>query len=258
MLTTQRRQITLAVLLLSISLLSLQPGFTNADKNQNTGTITIDASGQATPLGKGKGSGFPGAAILTLTGLVHTEGKDELKLGGLTGGLQIGSSNYPITEGKGETNNHGTVEINAKASDGNRKLELKLHGRIQGGNVFFYQPESKLAPLYWLSLSGQVILSLDASTSSNNSHSGNKFATVTVTVTNTLTTSNNVAATQTVTQTRNNTATVTEFNNQTLTVVQTVTGTNSTIYKTVTATVSNITTTQTVTTTVANTTITHT
>ncbi len=232
-------------------MLAVYPTMTLEKPQQTPATILINADGQAFSNGKGKPSTAGSSATLTLSGAVHTKGNGAFKLEALTGSLQVGSVSHAIVGGKGEINKNDKIEINAKTSDGARKLELVLHGHIQGDMVVFNRPESKLSPFYFLSLTGQLSFSTDTTTTSTTA-SGNGTVTVTVTQNNTVT--------ETVTQIQDNTLTVTETANQTLTetVTQTVTetGANSTITvtETVTTTVANAT--ITVTETVANTTLT--
>ncbi len=293
-LKTQTPQLTLALTILIVSLLSLQPGLLLAVQRSQQGTISINAAGQATPIDH-KATG--GSATLSLSGNVQTKGSDPLKITGLTGSLQIGSQNYPVFNGQGEANNKGTIEINAKANGkgnhGNNQYELVLHGSMQGNSLTFSSPQSKFASMFFLSLSGQtsIILNTSSSTSSSSTTSSSSSSssssstasapTVTQTVTETTTeTVNNVTTTTlfskatttvsgnvTVTQTVNNGTTTTVTNNQTVseTVTQppnvTVTTThfnNQTVTITVTSTGANSTITETVTTTATNSTITET
>lgn len=267
MLQKQKRRYSLVILLLAVSLLSIAP--TIALASQQTGTITINATGQATPIDH-KETG--GAATLSLTGNVRTEGSDPLKISGITGSLQVGGNNYAIIGGQGESNNHGLLQINAMASGGSGKkqqFELVLHGNMQGGNVVFDSHQSKLASMFFLSLSGSANVTLNtfsivsnssssSSSTSSNSTTSSAAPTVTQTVNQTVTeTSNNtstVFSNQTITQPLNVTVTTTLPVNQTITLTETTTLGNSTITQTVTTTVANSTITET--TTVANTTIT--
>ena len=262
----RKRQLAFAALLLSVSLLALQPGITLADrKQQQQGTISINASGQALPIGNGNGNGkgnhnnSPSSATLSLTGTLFSDGS-EMKIGGISGSLQIGSTTYPFSGGEGEGNNKGQLEIQTKTGGGQHGMELVLHGNMQGSNVAFTQPQSKLASLFFLSLNGQVSVNLSIISPSQG---GAQTVTVTQTITqnNTVTSTQNVTSIQTVTV--NNTQTVTETtvtqtNNSTITETVTQPGTNSTITETITQPGTNSTITETITTTVANTTITAT
>ena len=228
------------------------------------GTITINATGQATPLNKGKGS--PSAATLSLNGTAFEQGNGALSLDHLHGSLVVGSTNYTILDGQGEVNKNGDAQINAQVNDGKHRNwywnELDLHGSIQGTNATFNSPESKLSSLYFLSLTGQVGLTLktvtfspknphneenETSTSRKNHHGEeeNETTTVTLTVNNTLTETQNNTVTQTVTVPQNITVTLTLSSNRTIISTQTQTVANTTITNFVTTT-----------TTVANTTIT--
>lgn len=254
-----------AALLIVVSILAQQPRMILAAPNQQ-GTVSINATGQAFPIGNGNGKGkgnnkgSQSSATLTLTGNAGMDG-NELKLSGLSGMLQIDSTNYPLSGGDGEGNKHGNLEIQTQ-SNGGDGMELVLHGSMDGNNVFFTNPQSKLASLFFLSLSGQITINVNSGTNNSNSsttsESGDQPVTVTQTSTETVTQNNTI--------TQNGTTTVTELQNQTFTVTQPVnitltetitqpenvtitvtqTGTNSTITQTIT-TVSNSTTTETVT-----------
>jgi hypothetical protein len=255
--TTKKPRFPLGMSLLVASMLALYPAMILKKAQQRTATVSVKVNGQAYPNGKNKPASTFSSAALTLTGSVQTDGKGELKLGDLAGNLQIGIANYTITSGQGEVNKKGKIEINANTSDVGKKLELILHGNTQGETVVFDSKESKLSPLYFLSLTGQVTVTMPATsmgtTESDHDHPHENVI-VTVTQRNTVT--------ETTTQIQDNTVTVTETNNQavTETVTQTVTtpATNSTvtITETVTSTVANST--ITVTETVANTTLTAT
>ncbi len=204
-------------------------------------------------LGKNKGQTSP--AILNLAGLAQADGNDHTTINGLSGALLIGSTNYTFSNGHGEANNHGSTEIQARTNSGNNKLELDLNGHMQGnGSIVFTQPQSKLSPLYFLSLSGQVTINLQSISTTRTSksythteHEHRNQTTVTVT--------QNQTVFETVTQTQNNTQTVTQANNQTVTVTQ---NNNQTIIETITQSGTNSTITVTATTTVANVTVTTT
>jgi len=242
-------------MLLAVSLLALAPTLTIADAQKQIGTIGINATGQGTSIGKGKGtSSF---ATLVLKGGAQSDGNGELKLNGLTGFLLIGSVNYTITGGQGDVSNKGKTEINGKTKGGdnkNDKNELVLHGTLQGTNVAFDSHESKLSSLYSLTLTGQANLTVNSTNSKNqqdendNENEGEastQTATLTsfVTLNNTVTKTqlNNQTITQTVTEPTNITVTTTKSLNQTITVTKTETIANTTITNTVTTTVANTT-----------------
>jgi hypothetical protein len=255
----QKRQLGIALLLLAVSIFALQPNITLADQPNSKGTLSISATGQAYGIGKNKGQ--TSTATLNLAGQAQGQGNKQLSLYALTGILLIGSTNYTFTNGHGESNNPGSTEIEANTKGGNNKLELDLHGSINGSNVTFTQPQSKLSSLYFLSLTGQVTLNLQTFTTTSKSYT--KSFTHTETddehqhKNQTTTITQNQTIFQTITQTVNNTQTVTQGNNQTITV--TVTQNNTpTVTETVTQSATNSTVTVTTTTTVANTTITTT
>ena len=253
--TLQKHKNALALMLLSVALISLVPTLTIADAQKLTGTIGIKATGQATPIGQGKGT--PSLAMLVLNGTVQSEGNGELKINSITGFLQIGSVNYTIASGQGQVNNGGKSEINAKTNGGKGKNELVLHGTIQGSNVAFDSHESKLSSLFFLSLTGHVTITMNTYSSTSKSKSevetehqdegnhSNQTVTETIFVTQNKTVfstvNNNFTTTQNVTKQNNITVTVTKPVNTTITVTTTQTIANSTITKIVTTTVANTT-----------------
>ena len=250
--TTQKRRFGIALVLLTASILALYPTITLEKPQQGSATISIKADGQAFSNAKGKPSITSSAATLTLTGSVQTKDNGQLKLNDLAGSLQIGLAAYTITHGDGEVNKKGKIEINAKTSDADKKLELILHGNTQGDTVVFDSKESKLSSLYFLSLKGQAAVTVPT-TSTTESPS----ETVTVTVTESGTT------TETVTEIQENTITLTESSNQTITetATQTITELATTSTVTVTETSNQTlteTTTQTVTETLPSVTVTET
>ncbi len=120
----------------------------------STGVLTINASGQATVIGNAAGNASLSATLL-LNGTVSTNNGGQLKIGGITGTMSIGTQSYAIVSGQGTENGKGMVEINAQTSNGQ---ELTLHGAIQGNSAMFTAPESKLASQYFLSLQGPVTI----------------------------------------------------------------------------------------------------
>jgi len=243
--TTQKRRFGIALVLLTASVLALYPTMTLEKPQLGNASISIEADGQALPIGKGKPSSSGSSASLTLSGTVRTSNDGELKLDDLTGSLQVGSAGYVITGGKGEANKKGKIEINAKTSDAGKKLELILHGNTQGDTIIFDSKESKLSSLYFLSLKGQVAITMPTTSTTTTE---NPVETVTVTVTQ------NNTTTETVTQIQENTVTVTETSNQTTTETATQTITEPATTSTITVTeTSNQTLTETTTQTVTET-----
>jgi hypothetical protein len=233
-------QLALAVLLVAVSVLALQPPFTQADQRSQLGTLALGASGLATPIGKGN-SGSTDSATLSLNGIVYSNNGGQFKSGGITGWLEIGSTNYTLSDGQGEENSHGRLQIGLNANGGKHHLELILNGNMQGNDVNFTSPQSKLSDLYFLSLNGQITLSPNSPYTYSHSNKSereyeNHNHNVTVTLNQTVTESETITLNQTVTE--NNTVTVIQSNNVTITVTenQTVTET-STRHENVTTTV---------------------
>jgi hypothetical protein len=97
--------------------------------------------------------------------------QEDIKMSDLAGTLTIGPTTYTITGGDGNISGKGEIEIHAKTSQGH-ELDLVLHGIFSSssyssyssatttqGKIVFTSPESKLASLYFLSLTGQANLS---------------------------------------------------------------------------------------------------
>jgi len=177
-----KKQLAIATLLIAVSVIALQPT-TQAYPNSQ-GTITLNAMGQAFPIGNGKNKETQNSASLSLTGNVGFDG-NQLNVGGLSGDLQIGPTIYSLSGGQGEGNKNGELEIQAKSNSGKDNLELVLHGNLKGNNVTFTQPQSKLASLFFLALFGQITVNSSNTTVSSGSTSEDH--TVTVTQTNTVT-----------------------------------------------------------------------
>jgi hypothetical protein len=254
---SRTRQYTLALVLLTISLLSLQPAPTIADKQPTQNTLSINATGQASPIRKGKGQGPLSAVTLSLNGTSNRDENGQLKVYQLTGTLEIGATTYAISEGYGDANKDGKLEINSKASDGSHEQELILNGNVQGNTISFNSPESKLASTYFLTLSGQITSktrSTNTSQRDNENESENEISPTGET--NDSQSEQNDTVTQTVTRTVTQNNTSTQLSNRTIILTLTKTISNATITETVTTTLANETVTNTVTTTVANTTIT--
>lgn len=269
--TPQKRRYLLAIMLLAVSILTVAPSLSRADQQSQNGTIAINASGQGTPIDK---KSTCGPATLSLSGSVNSEDNSQFKIKDITGNLQLGSNTFSISNGQGEANKKGTIQINAKSNGhGDHGYELVLHGNLQGTSVNFDSKESKFSSLCFLSLSGQANINVNSEQSSSNTSEGDgedhsstsaALQTVTQTVTATQTVSNattktefsNHTITESLSPPLNVTTTVTQLNNQTITITTTQTVANSTITQTSTTTVANVTITQNATITVANTTIT--
>jgi hypothetical protein len=262
--TTQKRQFGLALLLMTASVLALYPTMT-LETPQQSAVVSINANGQAFPYAKGKPSGNFSAAALTLYGSIRSDCIGGLELGDLAGSLQIGLANYTVTNGEGVFNKKNNIDINAKASDAGKKLELILHGSTQNDTVVFDPKGSRLFPLYSLSLKGtaNVTMPTTSTCTTESDHIFHKNTTARL--------GHNNTVTETVTQTLNTTVTATETSTTTVTeqpitvtenVTQTVTQTTTEPASTSTVTVteppstSTVTVTETVTSTVANSTIT--
>jgi hypothetical protein len=231
--TTQKRQFGLALLLMTASVLALYPTMTLEKPQPKSAVVSIKANGQAFQNTKGKPSTSFSSATLTLYGTVRVDCNEGLELGDLAGSLQIALANYTVTSGEGHVNKKNKIDINAKTSDAGKKLELILRGNAQNNTVVFDSKESKLFPLYFLSLKGQANVTMPTTstctTETDNDHLYYKNTTARLIHNNTVT--------ETVTQT------VTEpASTSTVTVTETVTSTIANLTITVTETASNTTT----------------
>jgi hypothetical protein len=272
-----RREYTLAILLITASLISLTP--TRANPLPQTHAITINATGQATRI---TDSGLSGPATLTLTAYAYNDSNQALQIQNATGVLQIDSANYTITNGHGNANKFGDIFIIGDTSPDTG--QLFLHGTLQGNNLAFVSPESRLASLASLALSGSITTGtpqqtnpIATSTTSNNNstvlstHSNTtQNANMTLAKTQSNSSAENVTQTTTLNTTlveqtnvtqlastsgSNSTTTFSALSNQT---VPYSPGTSNNVTVTVTQTVTDVTITNTITVTVANVTITQT
>lgn len=237
-----------------VALANFYPAFMVAADPDPTGDFSLDATGNATGIKNGKNLP-PVPASLSIAGSALSEGDDdddEIKLRDISGILVIGSDTYAISDGKGVLNlKNGKFEIHGK-TNGDKKLELILHGYLNGDTAIIQAPQSKLSSMYFLSMTGGYSLSFTTTTET-------ETETETVTVTETVYIT--IVSNSTVTTTVQEITTTTVISNSTITIVQNVTQTvtetvaNSTIVLTTTQTVANTTIVVTTTETVANTTI---
>ena len=160
------------ILLLTVSLLSFAP--VHADQVQ-TGTVVFHLTGQAASVDNA--TGLSGSTTLDLAGNLQGDGNGGLVIQNLTGNLQVGSENYTITTGHGDSNKRGEFVIFGETGSG----ELILHGTIQNNQtVIVDSPPSRLSSLAYLALSGSMtvsssvndsLMSVSVSASDNNTSS---------------------------------------------------------------------------------------
>jgi len=165
---TPKKQFAIALLLVTVSLLSFYPAVSFAKPEQQSGTISIVAPGQDFPLGNQKCNGQGSFANLTLSGNIQSQTGNEFKIEIVKGSLNftLGKANLTITGGHGELNKKGMVQINARALNGTQSLQLILHGSINNGKAAFACPQSKLAGVFFLSLSGTATVTTTTTTHS--------------------------------------------------------------------------------------------
>ena len=103
---TRNRRIALTIAFLAVLLIPFMP-MAYAKNPTSTGAISLNVTGNAVPIGKGKTTGSPLSATLTLTGSAYSEGNgNQIKFFNLTGSLQIGpkhnshrnANNNPVLE----------------------------------------------------------------------------------------------------------------------------------------------------------------
>jgi hypothetical protein len=138
------------MLLLAISIISITPPLIRADQQSLTVPVTINASGQATAIANS--TTVP--TTLNLTGTSYRNSNQWLIIQNTTGTLEIGQSTFDIVDGQGSVNNLGDIAIFASTPSG--VGQLILHGTINGTGVNFDSPQSQLAAIAYLSLSGTI------------------------------------------------------------------------------------------------------
>ena len=232
MMSTKRQHMALVILLVSVSVVALQAPLSSLVRAQQLGFVTINASGIAFRIEDGTSA----SATLTLTGTSQDE-----KLGDLSGTLLIGSLTYNISNGQGEANRRGIINILADAGD-NRNLTL--YGTNRNGDLVFNFPESKLSPQYSLYLVGQLSSSNSSSSpssessipnqssseaSSSSTQNENENATIIQIVTSAQPTTQSATSAPPITQAGSSETVVTVTANVTVTVTTTSTVANTTI-----------------------------
>ena len=271
-----RREHMLAALLIAVSLIVLTPTPSHAAPVTQTQPVTINATGQATRI---TDSGVAGPAALTLKANAYNDSNHLLQIQNATGSLQIGSTNYIITNGHGNANKFGDIFLVGDTSPDNG--QLFLHGTLNGNNVAFTSPESRLSSLASLALSGSMTSgtllqsgtvvnsatsnstaspmqpnkTLTQNTTLTKSQSNLPAANVTQTTVGNATLAGQVNVTESVSVSQSNSTSNSSLSNQTIPYSP---GTSSNVTVTVIHTVANVTITHTVTITVANVTVTQT
>jgi hypothetical protein len=271
-----RREYMLAALLIAVSLIVVIPIPSHAAPLTQTQPVTINAAGQATRI---TDNGLSGSATLTLKANAYNDSNHLLQIQNATGSLQIGSTNYTITNGHGNANKFGDIFLIGDTNPDNG--QLFLHGTLKGNSLAFDSPASRLSSLASLALNGSMTTGTLLQTgpvaisATSNSTVSSMQSNTTLTRNMTLTTSqsNSVAAnvtqstvgnatlagqgnvTESVTLSRSNSTSTSSSSNQTIPYSPVV---SSNVTVTMTHTVANITINHTVTVTVANVTITQT
>jgi hypothetical protein len=261
----------IAALFVTIAILSLAPTLAHADQQSQPETITLNMTGQATAIG----SGLSGASTLNLTADAYENSSQWLIIQNVTGSLHIGPTVFQITGGQGSASKFGAVAIFADTNS--EKDQLILHGAMNGQTLTFDSPQSQLASISYLSLSGTVNENTGpiGNFSANPANTDENFTSLTtglrndttdasstpsVTLNNstdsTIPTSGNAAPSSGIQAPANITVTKTQYVNQTISVTQTVA--NVTVRYTATSTVANTTITQANVTTTVNATTTST
>ncbi len=151
-LNTETRKLTVAALIVAISILAIQPSLAHA---QTTQPVTITARGSAVSSTNTSGTGSS-SAYLTLIGTANVNGGD-IQLTGMTGIFQIGPQFFTVTGGQGQTNNQTTIQLNLQVSGGG---PLVLQGKVavsgEGYTVLFTPQQSNLQSQYSIWLYGNL------------------------------------------------------------------------------------------------------
>ena len=100
---TEARELTLAALLVAVSIMAIQPALVHAASQ----SVTITARGSATPTVSGMGGASPSASIY-LIGTAVLNGGD-VQLTQMTGILQVGPVFYTVIGGQGQTSNQASM-----------------------------------------------------------------------------------------------------------------------------------------------------
>lgn len=165
MIQTREKHLALSILVVCVSVLALQTPLSSLVHAQvilTQSSVMLSATGIAFRIDDGSTT----SATLMLTGNMQNDQNG--KLGDLSGNLQIGSITYNISNGQGEANRQGNIEIIADAGD---QQNLTLHGTNRMGDVIFEFPESELSSQYSLYLVGQLSSSGNSLFSSPSSES---------------------------------------------------------------------------------------
>jgi len=142
-------QSLLTILLLAVSIIAITPLIHAAQPATNL--ITINATGNATPIGNGPS----GPTTLNLKAMSYRDQNNWLIIQNATGTLTIGSSTFAIFNGQGSVNSFGDVAIFADTNASSSQSELVLHGSMTESNVSFDSP-SQLVSSANLALSGTL------------------------------------------------------------------------------------------------------
>ena len=152
-LNSETRKLTVAALLLAVSILAVQPSLANAAPQ----SVTITARGSAYPTASGMGGISPSANIY-LIGTANLSGNN-VQLSQLTGILQIGPTFYTVTGGQGQANNPNTIQLNLQVG-GSSPGPLVLQGQFsvsgEGYVLLFVPQQSNLENQYSLWLYGNL------------------------------------------------------------------------------------------------------
>jgi len=147
--SNRTHQSLLAILLLTVSIISVTP-LTHAVQPA-TNPITINATGSATAIGNGPS----GPTTLNLKAMSYRDQNHWLIVQNATGTLTIGSSTFAIFNGQGSVNSFGDVAIFANTNASSSQSELILHGTMTESKINFDSP-SQLVSSANLSLSGTI------------------------------------------------------------------------------------------------------
>ena len=151
-LNTEARKLTVAALLVAVSILTIQPSLARAQAPQS---VTITARGSATSSANTSATGWS-SAYLYLIGTANVNGGD-IQFTGMTGIFQIGPLFFTVVGGHGQTNNQTTMQLNLQVSGGG---SLVLQGKVavsgEGYSVLFTPQQSNLESQYSIWLYGDL------------------------------------------------------------------------------------------------------
>jgi hypothetical protein len=150
-LNTQVSKLSVAALLVAISILAIQPSLAQAQTPQS---VTITARGSAIATGNTTGTGSS-SAYLTLIGTANVNGEN-IQLTGMTGIFQIGPLFFTVTGGQGQTSSGTAIQLNLQTNGGSLMLQGTVAISGEGYTILLTPQQSNLAGQYSIWMYGNL------------------------------------------------------------------------------------------------------